>query len=272
MIYDEYTVRVKRIPEHIVPDKRLGRHVRHDSRSLAYRYRTAQPDAALKTTLIERYIPILNQGQTSSCTLNAGVGAVGTGANFLALTVANQQSLNEQEALYLYSDEEIQLGFGPYPPNDNGGDGLTAASVLQKNGYISGYTHCLQLSDVLEAINDEKPVMLGTNWYDSFDAPDSNGNVQIAPNAVIRGGHEYLARGINVEDQLVFCDNSWSSGWGMSGSFTLSWDTLTALLAQSGDGTVVAALNEPKPVPVGIVGEHGPEMINISGGSTVMPI
>jgi hypothetical protein len=241
----DYVVSSRRIPEVVVPGKRLGRHVRHDSRSLDYRYEGS--GAPLKTGLILRHIPILNQGDAGDCTENAEVGALGTGPLWAALqgTGANNwaTALNENLAISMYSDEEVLLGYGPYPPNDNGGDGLAACQVAQKRGFISGYTHCLALNDILQAISDGKPVMIGSNWYDSFDTPVGHrAIVDIAPGATVRGGHEYLARGINVEEQLVFLDNSWGNSWGDNGSFLYSWDTLARLLSEQGDGTVPTPL------------------------------
>jgi hypothetical protein len=245
---DSYTVQIRHIPEHVVPGKRLGRHVRHDSRSLAYRY-AAPTLAPLRTNLIERYIPILNQLQTSACTANALTGVCGTGDVYLALNPAQQSGLNEYRALAFYSQEELALGYGPYPPNDNGGDGVTIAGVGKADGYISGYTHTFALNDVLEALSADEAVMIGSNWYDSFDEPSSSGLIEISPSATVRGGHEYLCRGINVADQLVFCDNSWGAEWGLKGSMEMGWDTLARLLSEEGDGTVPTSLYKPAPVP-----------------------
>lgn len=236
----DYTINVRRIPEYVVEGNRLGRHVRHDSRSLDYPYRrSGQP---VKDNLIERYIPILNQGSVGDCTENAGVGALGSGPLWNHLDTAQQGQLNEGLSVSMYSDEEVILGYGPYPPNDNGGDGLAACQVMQQRGYISGYTHCLSLDDILAAISDGNPVMIGSNWYDSFDSPDSNGLVSISPNATVRGGHEYLARGVKNEGQLILLDNSWGDSFGVNGSFQYTWDTLARLLSEQGDGTVPTAL------------------------------
>lgn len=241
MPYD-YTVNVRRIAENVVDGKRCGRNVRHDSRSLGYRYKTTQPDAPLQTTLIQRYIPILNQGNVGSCTLNAGVGCLGTGKLWLALSVEQRLTLNETGAVYMYSQEERILYGTGYPPTDNGGDGLTAAKVMQQDGYISGYTHCLALNDVLEALSDGNPLSIGINWYDSFDSPSSSGLIDISPDAQVRGGHEIELRGNNVTDQMVFGDNSWGEDWGLKGSLEMSWDTLSRLLSEQGDGTVPTPL------------------------------
>jgi hypothetical protein len=242
----------RRIPEHVVPGKRLGRHVGHDSRNLAYPWRRAD-GRQLTDQLWTRHIPILDQGEVGSCTGNAETGSLGSDPDYAALPVAygpgGHQALNEQLAVAIYSAAETIDGDGPYPPNDNGSTGPSAAKAAMNMGLISGYLHCLSLADVLDAL-EEHPVCIGSNWYDSMDSPDSSGLVAISSGAQVRGGHEYLCRGKSVEDKLVFLDNSWGTGWGKGGSFSYSWDTLERLLAEQGDGTVSLPLSAPAPTPV----------------------
>ena len=243
-----YTTYRNRIEEQVIPGMRLGRHVHHDSRSLLYPYQAS--GIPLKDILLARHIPILDQGDVGSCTGNAETGALGTDPLFGSLPPERQGELNESLALSLYSAAENIDGDGPYPPNDNGSTGLSVCKAAQNAGWISGYTHCLSLNDVLDAISAGHAVILGTNWYDSMDSPDSSGQVTISPGAQVRGGHEYLARGIDTANQLVLLDNSWGTGWGQNGSFAYSWDTLTRLLSEQGDGTVSVPLSQPAPTPV----------------------
>jgi hypothetical protein len=93
-------------------------------------------------------------------------------------------------------------------------------------------------------------VLFGINWYDSFDSPDSSGLVAISSGAQVRGGHEIVARGLDTSSTLVYLDNSWGASWGNNGSFSMSWDTLTRLLAEQGDATVPIPATLPAPVPV----------------------
>ncbi len=245
----DWTVTHRVIPEYVVPGRRLGRHVRHDSRSLAYRYQR-EPSRPLVSVTHTRHIPILDQLQAGDCTTNAGVGSAGTDPLFGAL-LPGAPVLDEALAISMYSTEE-QLLFGTgYPPEDQGGDGLTTCKIMQQLGLISGYQHCLSVADFLAALQDG-PVMLGCNWYDSFDAVDSSGLVTISPNAVVRGGHEIVARSLDVAGQLIGLDNSWGLGWGVAGSFSMSWATLERLLGEQGDGTVPVPLSQPAPVPVPI--------------------
>ena len=242
-----YTTYHNQIEEQVIPGMRLGRHVHHDSRSLLYPWQ--QSGDPLQDALLTRHIGILDQGNVGSCTGNAETGALGTDPLYDTLPADRQAALNETLALALYSAAENIDGDGPYPPNDNGSTGLSVCKATQNEGLISGYVHCLSLADVLDALSSGRAVILGTHWYDSMDTPDSSGLVSITPAAQVRGGHEYLARGVDTGNQLVRLDNSWGTGWGVQGSFAYSWDTLERLLSEEGDGTVSVPLTQPAPTP-----------------------
>jgi hypothetical protein len=110
------SVRELLIPEVVRPGMRLGRHVRHDPRSVAYRVaRTATPE----TVIWERKIPILDQGDLGSCTGNATVGVLGTEPYFSLLSADQQASLSEDLAVAIYSGGTQRDTFpGVYPPED----------------------------------------------------------------------------------------------------------------------------------------------------------
>jgi hypothetical protein len=252
---DTWTVTRRRIPWEAASSRGavlpLGRNVYHDSRNLAFPWQ--RQARTLTSQMWTRHIPILDQGQVGSCTGNAETGALGCDPDFGALPVAygpgGHEALNEALALRIYSDAESIDGDGPYPPNDNGSTGPSAAKAAMKMGLISGYLHCLSLADVLDAL-EEHPVCIGSNWYDSMDRPDSNGLVSISSGASIRGGHEYLARGKDMDAQVVHFDNSWGTSFGVQGSFSYSFATLERLLGEQGDGTVSLPLTAPVPTPV----------------------
>jgi hypothetical protein len=248
---NEYTVYRRQIPSWPLDPtgtQALGRHVNHDSRNLWYRHQRTAP--VYVTRLHTRNIPILDQGNVGSCTGNGEVGVLGSSPNYEALTQAQQKSLNEALALKVYSGAEDIDGDGPYPPNDNGSSGPSAAKAAMKLGLISGYTHCLSLTDVIDAMQTYA-VSIGINWYDSFDSPaGSDALLVISPNAAVRGGHEPMLRGVDMENKVFLGDNSWGASWGDKGSFTVSFATLTRLLAEDGDATVSVPLTQPAPVPV----------------------
>ena len=231
---------------------RLGRHVRHDSRSLAYLVEAAAV-STLTSVRHERYIPVLDQGDLGSCTGNAALGAVGTGALYLALNDspsqpwATNEKADEVLAVSLYSSAtHLDDADGAYPPDDTGSDGL---SVAKAAGLISGYQHATSLEAALTALA-AGPVITGVNWYDSFDEPDGNGQIAIVKGAQVRGGHEFVVDALDVEHQLVWFTNSWGIGWGVEGRACMSWDTWGRLLKEEGDVTVFTPVTEPAPFPV----------------------
>lgn len=224
---------------------RLGRHVKHDSRSLAYRF----DGSGISVTSIRhnRYIPVLDQGDLGSCTGNAATGHLGTGAYYD--TVKDKVTLDEDEAVKLYSSATALDSYqGTYPPTDTGSDGLSVAKAAQQAGLISGYQHITSLNDALAALQ-LGPIITGVNWYSSFDTPSSTGLVSIAKKAYVRGGHEFVLDEVNAEKKLIGATNSWGTSWGLSGRFYFSFADFERLLGESGDATVFVKLDTPAPQP-----------------------
>jgi hypothetical protein len=235
---------IQHIEEIVVPGKRLGRHVDTRLRQLARPY--AGPRRAVASVTWARNMPILDQGDVGSCTGNAMTGALGTGPLFAALPAG--VTLDENEALKLYSEAEVIDGDGPYPPNDNGSTGPSVAKAAEDDGLISGFAHYADLDSTLQALMDG-PVILGVSWYSSFDTPAADGTVSIAAGAYVRGGHEVVARIVDAAAQAIGLDNSWGTSYGADGSFRMSFATLGRLLAENGDCTAPQPLNSPAPVP-----------------------
>jgi hypothetical protein len=243
----------RRIPEQQVSGKPLGRHVRHDPRSLSYLVPAADP-ATLTSVHHDRHVPVLDQGSTGSCTGNAAEGAVGTGALYDALAgnagqPTSDADHDEEQAVALYSAATALDDYpGTYPPDDTGSDGLSVAKAAKNAGLISGYRHATSLNAALTALATQA-VITGVNWYDSFDDPDSDGLVAIPSGAQVRGGHEFVVDELDVERRLVGFTNSWGTGWGVDGRAYMSWDTWSRLLGEEGDVTVFVPVTEPAPTP-----------------------
>lgn len=231
----------------------LGRNIQHDARSLAYPF-----SEDLVTTIVtkrhNRYGPILDQdvditykGQvyhgTGSCTGNAADGNLGTEP--FTPTVPTKEST----ALDIYSAATQIDGFGsPWPTNDRGSSGLAVAKVCQKNGWLSGYQHVFSLTSMLKALQ-VTPVIVGTNWYGQMDNP-VNGVINDFTGGDLRGGHEYEAIGVDVENKQIEFVNSWGGSWGQGGHFFMSYALVERLLGEQGDVTVFVPLSQPAPTPV----------------------
>lgn len=227
---------IRKLDEHVVPGKRLGRHVEHDPRSRNYAYEDAV--IQFRSVIHRRYGPVLDQGQLGSCTGNAAAGAINT----VPIHKTGEVELNEQDAVDLYElATHIDRFEGTYPPDDTGSSGLAVAHAAKNKGYITGYHHAFSLDNALSALQ-KYPVITGVAWYEGFDEPDPNtGIVEISGD--IRGGHEFEVLGFELKDtimdSLVVCENSWGDGWGLGGRFKFTVSTWEQLLADYGDVTIL---------------------------------
>lgn len=222
----------------------LGRHIRHDPESKRYAHLASARTLVAVDHL--RHIDILDQGNVGSCTGNACTGSLGTTPIDDALPTPHP-SLDEAEALRLYSAAEVIDGDGPYPPNDNGSSGLSVCKAAKNAGMISGYRHALSLTDALDALQDG-PVLWGTNWLTGMDAVNpTTGLIKYTGSS--RGGHELVLRSFDPATGLVGGDNSWGDGWGKAGSFVITTTDLGKSLADDGDITIPVPLSQPAPVP-----------------------
>jgi hypothetical protein len=216
------------LTEHVVPNKRLGRHVLHDERSREF---LAERRPLRSVRHVSHGLP-LDQGEVGSCTAEALCGALDCEPD-----LAGKAPLTQQDAINLY-ELETQLEGKPYPPNDPGGTGLMVCKAAKQLGLISSYQHAFGLQHALEALV-VRPVITGVHWYTSFDTPDPDtGFVEIAPDATVRGGHEVVADEIDVENEQVWLCNSWGPEWGKQGRFCMGFETWDRLLKERGDVTV----------------------------------
>lgn len=210
--------------ETVVDGKRLGRHVRHDPRSLEY---PAAMASGLVTVRHERHVPVFDQGSVGSCTGNAEAGCVSTGPF--------TQRCDEKDARALYAAAtHLDNVKGVYPPNDTGSSGLAVMKVAKNLHWINGYTHAFSLTHALHALV-LGPGITGLTWLTGCDAPDAHGVVRYEGS--VRGGHEVELVGLDVAASLVWFANSWGSGWGLGGFFAMSFDDYAKALADNGDAT-----------------------------------
>jgi hypothetical protein len=242
------TIYKRHIAEIEVAGKPLGRHVNWDSRSKNFPIpkKTSNPVSKKWT----RHIGPLDQGNLGSCTGNASVGALATGPLFDAIQDLLKKGLTLDEALAvaIYSlGTQLDAYSGTYPPTDTGSDGLSVAKACLQKGYISGYTHALSLDDVIQGLQDG-PLIVGTNWMSGMDSPNSAGLVYAT--GTVRGGHEYEALEVDIENRVFGFENSWGPNFGVGGRFYYSFDDMATLLKAEGDATKFTPLSAPAPTPV----------------------
>jgi hypothetical protein len=244
-----------------VTDPRLGRHVRHDSRSLAYPYFST--GAPVQTVQHQRLAPIFDQGNLGSCVPNAGVGTLGYAA--YAVSTLPLLSFTEGACLEYYRKVTRADPFeGAWEPDDTGSDGLSMAKVFLRDQLISGYQHVFDPGQFMDALM-HGPVMCGTVWRNDMFDPGPGGLITVS--GAVAGGHEYIANGYNTDTGLIRFDNSWGTGWGEAGSFRMHRDDFFLLLADDGDATVLVPLDQPAPTPIDpqpVPPTHDPELLRLA--------
>jgi hypothetical protein len=232
------------LPEIVVPGRRLGRHLNHDPRSLAYRVgRTAEP----RTVRWERRIPILDQGNLGACTGYATVGVLGTEPYYS--TLASRVWPWPDLARRIYSDAtKIDPFDGEWEPDDTGSDGLSVAKTAKNLGYISGYQHITSIGEAHAAVQDG-PFIVGSLWMSGMDQAESRDFGTVEPTGTPRGGHEYECLGYDANLDLWEFANSWSTDYGDDGYFRMTTPSFTWLLGQQGDATPFVPITAPAPQP-----------------------
>lgn len=179
--------------------------------------------------------PVLDQGQVGSCTGNAITQWLNT--EYARGISKRTDYLVEKDAVELYTIATERDGDpGEYPKEDTGSTGDAACDAAVSLGYLAGYRNVHPTQEAIVATLVTQPLIVGTNWYDSMDNPDSTGLLTIT--GEVAGGHEYLMLGMDVSGCFVFL-NSWTDTWGVKGRFRIKAADFITLL--NGDQTAVTA-------------------------------
>lgn len=256
---------IRLIPEQPDAPHRLGRHVHHDPRSLAYAHGVL-PSSAIKSVRWTRRVGIFDQGNLGSCTGNAAAGLVGTdsagrqGATSVTITAdqaaktkgvfkAGTYAVDEAFAVLCYElNTRLDTYSGTYKPTDTGSDGLAGAKTLQALGLADTYTHGFSI-DALGSALQAGPVMIGVQWMNSMFDTDADGRIVVTRTSGVAGGHELCMDEIDVENGRYWVSNSWAESWGVGGRGYFTKADMVWLLSQQGDVTVPHMLGAPQPTP-----------------------
>jgi len=110
------------------------------------------------------------------------------------------------------------------------------AEILRKLGVIAEYRWASSIDEVVSALLNLGPVVVGTWWYSDMFSPNANGLITATGSKA--GGHAYILNGVNVEKKLIRVKNSWGRGWGKKGHAYISFDDLDKLLKDQGEACV----------------------------------
>jgi hypothetical protein len=249
-------------------DPRLGRHVRHDTRSAQTRYAVgALPRSAIKSVEWPRHIPILNQGQVGSCVPNnipefLGTDALKyTGVTSVVIPATDTQGLFhagstwDLDELFAQQCYRLLTRIDSYPgswePDDTGSDGLTLAKAMVMLGLSDVYQHAFTYRQVVSGLQTG-PVSLGLEWENSMFTTRPDGKIIIDYSSGVAGGHQIFARKFDADNDRVWIDNSWGTDdFGLDGRGWFQGSELSVHLKRNADVTqphmIYGAAPKPKP-------------------------
>lgn len=125
-----------------------------------------------------------------------------------------------------------------WPGEDYAGTSVRAgAEILRKLGVIAEYRWASSVDEVVSALLNLGPVVVGTWWYSDMFSPNAKTGLITATGSKA-GGHAYILNGVNVKKKLIRIKNSWGRAWGKKGHAYISFDDLGKLLNDQGEACV----------------------------------
>lgn len=174
--------------------------------------------------------PVLDQGNTGTCVghgwrdrLNAAPIKVKPTVGPDAFAIYRGACLNDE-----WTDNDDQ-------DLDWGSSVRGGAKFLASLGYVGEYVWAFDVDTAVDYVLGQAPVVLGINWYSSFDRPDKHHLIRITPAARIRGGHCLLMYGANRKSGLASLQNSWGARWGNHGRCQIPLEDLDRLVREDGE-------------------------------------
>jgi hypothetical protein len=213
-----------------VEDPRLGRLVQFDERSRGFGIAARVSDLPIKPKgwSVRWWLDQRREGACVSFAQHHDAVASPARSYFPSVAVAERLAMERYQEM---------KRIDPWPGEDYDGTSVLAgAKVMQSLGYFKEYRWAFSLDDVLRALSNEGPVILGTNWYEGMYDVDAEGYVH--PTGEVVGGHSFLLSSVSPGYKRVRIWNSWGADWGFNGRANLSFDSLEQLLHESGEALV----------------------------------
>lgn len=180
--------------------------------------------------------PTLDQGQEGACT------AFGVAGDMLSSPVRVAEVGGEQVAdpfaLKLY--KRIQR-LDEIPGENYVGSTVNAAmKAYRELGLIDGWLWCRTVEELIQALLQTGPAVIGIPWYDSLYEPrPTDGYMQVSGKPV--GGHCILVNGYSPSygklGEVFRLRNSWGPSWAKKGHGYMRLDAFDAI-AFHGEGEV----------------------------------
>lgn len=204
--------------------------------------RAIEPGVKLRTQPWRRG-PVLDQGNTSECTVFAAAGFLQCAPQLHRVGLGWDR---ERFTDFYNAAQKVDEWPGE---NYDGTSERAVMKVLQDAGLIGEYLWVADEDIAREYLITRGTLTLGSDWFDSMFTPSAKG-AYVEPDGLVVGGHETVVRWYHGPNHYRFPDsyeliNSWGENWGDRGLFRMKADAFRYLFLQlNGD------LCSPQEAPV----------------------
>lgn len=166
-------------------------------------------------------LPVLNQGANGACVGYAIASAAGDPA--------------AAERIYA-----IARSLDRWAGDDYTGTSVTAGARAAKAlGVIASYRWAFTAGEVLDALCNVGPVVLGLYWTPGMLRPAAGMSMSVDAPKYRSIGHCAVAVGYDPLDNEICIQSSWGTAWGTNGRAWLPVADLEALMGRTGEACVV---------------------------------
>lgn len=144
-----------------------------------------------------------------------------------------------REDIYWEAQKEDPWPGGSYPGAFPRYEGTTTSAGLKEAvelKYLESFKRVVSGKDALIGLQDG-PVVLGLNWYEGMQEPDSKGYIK--PIGANVGGHCIYLEGVDANLDRVIFHNSWGTDWGIGGRCYMTVSNFIRLFDDNGEGAVL---------------------------------
>jgi hypothetical protein len=118
---------------------------------------------------------------------------------------------------------------------------LAGAKMAQRLGYIESYRWAFGIEQVIDALVELGPVIIGVPWFSNMYQTEPNGLVDVGGRLV--GGHAICLTGYHPKHPVhrgpvIRWRNSWGPHYGINGNGMIRPNDLSWLLSQYGEACV----------------------------------
>ena len=206
----------------------LGRREAPDPRDLNYPAEALLP---ARKTAGKRSFKYYNEGKTR---INQGSVPACVGAAWVHWLINGSTTQLVKHLPNFIDVYKAAQKVDEWPGENYAGTSVRAgAKILQSLGFIDSYLWTWNVDEVINAVLNVGPVVVGTDWYSGMSWPDEKGIIK--PTGRIDGGHAYLLNGVNLKKELFRIQQSWHITWGDTGNAWISFADFEKLMNQGGE-------------------------------------